>query len=214
MDLNVQLMSEIRDQWSGEIYRACQASSVPPAFLAALVANESGGKKDAKRFEPNVLADLWQVLLGRKGTYGSIIRADLYLYALPEALPQLSRSDPAIDAIFSAAFQRIDGLATSWGLTQVMGYHVIERLSTLQRAEDLTDPSNCLPYSVRLLANFAIEFGLSLASDFQQMFACWNTGKPNGKTADPDYVSRGLARMRLYSQLPPPDVLPLAESIT
>jgi hypothetical protein len=214
VDLNLQLMTEIRDQWGGNISAACQASSVPPAFLAALVANESGGKPDAKRFEPNVLADLWQVLLGRKATYGSIIRADLYLYALPEAVPQLSRAEPAIDAIFSATFQRIDGLATSWGLTQVMGYHVLERLSSLQHAEDLIVPSNCLPQTVRMLAQFAVDFSLSLAADFQQLFACWNTGKPNGKTADPDYVSRGLARMRLYSQLPPPDVLPLAESIT
>jgi len=33
------------------------------------------------------------------------------------------------------------------------------------------------------------------------MFCCWNTGRPYGKTFDPDYVEKGLRRMRIYRQL-------------
>lgn len=206
MDPNVQLMTEIRSEWGPEIAWACQNSSVQPEFLAALIANESGGKADAKRFEPNVLIDLWEVLLQRKTAYGSIGRNDLLLYALPGAIPAISRSDvsglDSIAAIFAPAFQRIDNLATSWGLTQVMGYHVLENWSGIVRTEDLILPSRALPFTLRMLARFSLKFGLNLATDAAELFDCWNTGEPNGKTADPEYKPRGLSRMGLYAQLP------------
>ncbi len=201
--LDLKLMTDIRDEWGDAISAACQASSVPPAFIAALVANESGGKIDAKRFEPGVLHALWEVFLGRKAAYGSIGRYDLLLYVLPTSVPAISGDRAATTALFSTAFQHVDDLATSWGLTQVMGYHVLERWGGIASTLDLALPARSLPLSLRLLAQFALRFQLSLAKDFSEMFSCWNTGQPHGKTADPEYIPRGIARMAIYGQLPP-----------
>jgi hypothetical protein len=206
-DPNIQLMTEIRDEWGAQISRACQASSVRPEFIAALVAGESGGKVDAKRFEPAVLHALWEVLLGRKKNFGSILRSDLLVYALPAAIPaSFSASDGrvALAPLLTPALERIDNLSTSWGLTQIMGYQVLERYSGIASTEDLILPARSLVLTLRLLAQFALQFELGLSTDFSDLFACWNTGSPAGKTADPEYIPRGLARMEIYAQLPPP----------
>jgi hypothetical protein len=202
LDPQIQLMTEIRDRWGSEISKACQTSSVPTAFLASLVAGESGGNPNAKRFEPGVLHTLWEILVGRKTAMGSIGRRDVLLYVVPAALPQLEDAG-AVQTLFGGAFQRIDDLASSWGLTQVMGYHVLENWSGVNRAEDLLAPANELPFSLRLFSQFADHFALDLGKDFAELFTCWNTGQPNGKTADPQYIPRGLARMAIYGQLPP-----------
>jgi len=200
---DAQLMAEIRDEWGATIGVACQASSVPPAFLAALVANESGGDPNASRFEPGVLAAIWQVLLGRKATYGSIGRDDLLLYVLPGSVPAISGDPAAVAALFSGAFKRVGDLATSWGLTQVMGYHVLEETAGVTLTEDLAIFSKALPATLRLLSQFAQRFGLDLTKDFRELLTCWNTGEPNGKTADPDYVDKGIRRMGIYAQFEP-----------
>jgi hypothetical protein len=208
LDPQIQLMTEIRDRWGSEISKACQTSSVPAAFLASLIAEESGGNPNAKRFEPGVLHALWEVFVGRKKAFGSIDGVNLLVYALP-AIADPTKPDAgtssleALRSLFTSSLERVDNLATSWGLTQVMGYHVLENWPEINHTEDLLTPANELPLSLRLLAQFADRFGLDLRKDFGELFTCWNTGEPNGKTADPQYVPRGLARMAIYSQLPP-----------
>ena len=197
--LELKLMTEIRDEWGEVIAATCRASSIPPPFIAALIAEESGGKIDAKRFEPGTLHALWEVIMGRKADFGTISREDILLYALPVPAPPLNNLDT-----LAKLFKPIDDLASSWGLTQIMGYHVLERCSGIVTTLDLTLPGRSLPLTLRLLAQFALRFQLNLAKEFSEMFSCWNTGEPNGKTADPQYIPRGLARMALYAQLPPP----------
>jgi hypothetical protein len=46
-DPNIALMNTIRAKWGASIDAACALSSVKPEFLAALIANESGGNPDA-----------------------------------------------------------------------------------------------------------------------------------------------------------------------
>ena len=63
--------------------------------------------------------------------------------------------------------------------------------------------------ALRLLAEFAAGYQLDLGHEFPEMFCCWNTGRPYGRTYDPHYVARGLARMELYRRqaaraAPPP----------
>jgi hypothetical protein len=55
---NEVLMNSIKDRWGAMIEDVCHSSSVPPAFLAALIAGESGGKPDAIRYEPRVFDHL------------------------------------------------------------------------------------------------------------------------------------------------------------
>jgi hypothetical protein len=193
------LMQAIKTRWGTAITDACHTSSVPPAFLAALIANESGGNPDAKRFEPHVLLALWEVLLGRKAAFGSIGRSDLLAYMAIDGLPN-PPTQPG-PGWFANALQRLDGAASSWGLTQVMGYHVISRTVTLS-AEQLRDSAFALLFSLKMLAEFATRFQLDVTREFDLLFACWNCGQPEpSKTFDPHYCANGLARMAIYQAL-------------
>jgi hypothetical protein len=189
-----ELMQSIKTAWGAAIADACSTSSIPENFLAALIAGESGGHNDARRFEKNVLLSLWEVLLGRKAAFGSIGRADLVKFTAAFSNGQTHFSD----SLPPDAFQRVDGLATSWGLTQIMGYHVLAANLTL---EDLRDPAKHLRFALTMLTGFAHQFQLDVTREFDDLFRCWNTGRPDGATFDPAYVNNGLARMAVWTSL-------------
>jgi len=191
----IALMKSIRDKFHVEIQQVAAGSSVPAEFLAALVAGESGGRPDAKRFERGVLASLWEVLQGRAANFGSIGRSDLLTYILPIADPRTPLSQQ-----LTTAMQRLDSLATSWGLTQIMGY---EAIPFGVDAGTFTPPLSSLHYTCRMLADFAAHKGLDLTKDFSELLDCWNTGRPHAPTADPAYIPNGLARMAIYRDLGP-----------
>ena len=198
-DANTVLMQSIHTRWGSAIDAACRKSSVSPAFLAGLVANESGGNQNAKRFEKAVLADLWEVLQGRAANYGSITRDSIVTYL---TTPPASDPTPPVGGylryFISATVQQLDGLATSWGLTQIMGY---EAIPFATRAEVLYAPDKSFSLTMRMLAQFALHWNLDLSIDFSEMFSCWNTGRPHAATADPQYVPNGLLRMEIYQGL-------------
>lgn len=195
-----ELMQAIKAGWGAVIAEVSKPSSIPESFIAALVANESGGKSDARRFEPKVLLALWEVLLGRKAAYGSIGRSDLVAF-----VAGLSAAPVTVPANLPAdAFQRVDSLATSWGLTQIMGYHVLETLHIpgyYRSVDALKEPASNLTAALNLLASFAHRFQLDITKEFEQLFRCWNTGQPDGKTFDPKYVVNGLTRMAIWTSL-------------
>jgi hypothetical protein len=185
----------------GTIRQAAMASGIPEAFLAALVANESGGDYNAKRFEPRVLSSLWEVLLGRKAHFGSIGRDDIRQYIVPAgfAVDSANSADVtgATRTACDVAMQRLDSLATSWGLTQIMGYQV---LPVGKKVDVLRDPAGNLDFACALLKQFAVRFQLEWG-DTEKLFRCWNTGSPSGETFDPNYAANGLARMALWPQV-------------
>jgi len=191
-DSSTALMQRIFDTCGGNIRTACLGSSVSESFLAALVANESGGNLSAKRFESAVLVSLWQVLLGRTANFGSIGRADLVRYVAGNDGTTMPANLP-VDA-----FQRVDALATSWGYTQILGYNAMAAGKPISY---LQDAAGCLDFSIAMLKSFATRFDLDVSKDFEQLFDCWNSGRPGGKTYDPMYTSNGLARMQLYQRL-------------
>jgi hypothetical protein len=193
-----ELMQKIKGTYSAALAEINSRSSIPEAFLAAMIANESGGNNNAKRFEPGVLSSLWQVLLGRKATYGSIQRANLVGFVTD--LPQSTVTVPP--TITNEAFQNLDSLASSWGATQIMGWHCLEEHAPFARPEDLTDEFVALKATVWLLGKFAAQFSLDLSSDFSDLLHCWNAGAPNHPTFDPNYVPNALARMDIYKALP------------
>jgi hypothetical protein len=207
MMTDADLMKRIHERYGPLLDSVAQSSSARPEFLAALIANESGGDPDATRFEPAVFAALGEVLLGQKAAYGSIGAQDLLLWAVPGALPANGAGNAAADADaadaarrgFANQVQRLGSLATSYGLTQVMGYEAIAFHT--HGVEALRQPLSSLVITSRLLAQFASRFGLDLAKDFAELFDCWNTGRPHAPTADPQYVPRGLARLQLYQNI-------------
>lgn len=168
-------MLRIKTQWGVAIIDACRYSSVLPEFLAALIAGESGGDPAAKRFEKSVYNKLISVQRGYAAHYGALSSGDL---------------KPLND-------DAIRDLATSWGLTQVMGYHVARRPGGIAI---LKDPATHLKFALGLMGGFAERFQLNVKAEFAEMFRCWNTGKPYGETFDPKYVERGLARIEIYKR--------------
>ena len=190
------------------ILEACKYSSVPPAFLGALTANESGGDPRVTRFEPTVYRHLKAVADGQSVAFGSIeveeLNAEIEEILHPKAAEFHAHyltgafganHGPAIAALEDDALRE---LATSWGLTQIMGYHMVGRRGTWR---DLREPQFHYRVALELLAEFAEHYQLDLTLEYAEMFCCWNTGQPYGKTYDPGYVEKGLRRMRLYSEL-------------
>lgn len=184
-----ELMQSIKTKWGALLDSACKTSNVQPAFLAALVANESAGNPDAKRFEPGVLAQLFAVLLNRKAFFGSIARENIIAFG------QQVSSTLNMQMIVA-----LDQLSTSWGLVQIMGYEAIAYHTAGVAA--LQSPVPEMTVATRMLADFAARKSLDLAKDVSQLFDCWNTGRPHAPTADPQYIPNGLRRMELYKALP------------
>lgn len=198
-------LRRVGDRWGDAIREAGRYSSVPPEFLGALTANESAGDPKAVRFEPAVYRHLVKVAEGKSARYGSLTRPRI----AAEVAEILSPKSPAYHAAFlTAGFasahsahvgqspdEALRELATSWGLTQIMGYHMVGRAGT---PRDLFEPRLHFRVALELLAQFAERYQLNLGRDFSEMFRCWNTGQPYGETTDPNYVENGLRRMELY----------------
>jgi hypothetical protein len=190
------------------ISEVCAYSSVPAAFLGALVANESGGDPQAMRFEPAVYRPLKAVAEGRRAAYAGLSRRDFDA----EIAEMLHPKAGSFHAVFlTPPFRAVHGrelaasrdealreLATSWGFTQIMGYHLVGRSGTVR---DLLEPRFHFRLALELLALFAERYQLDLAREFAEMFRCWNTGQPYGQTFAPDYVAQGLRRMEIYRSL-------------
>ena len=202
------LLERIFDRCHLGIDAACAASSVPPAFLAALTANESGGNPDAARFEPAVYRHLKAVAAGQSPAYAGVRAHDLDSEVEDKLHPKADAFHPryltpAFAANHAEELAELEDdalreLATSWGFTQVMGYHVVGRGGNVR---DLVDPDRHFPIALELVAEFAQDYKLDLASEFEEMFRCWNTGQPYGKTYDPAYVEKGTRRMAIYREI-------------
>lgn len=202
-----QLIGRVFDHCHVAITEACSRSSVPAEFLGALTANESGGNPRAARFEPAVYRHLKAVSAGAAAHYGGIQAEDLSAEVNEMLHPKSGEYHGRyLTAPFAANHQRALGamedealreLATSWGTTQIMGYHMVGRGGTVR---DLLDFEFHYRVALELLAEFAEENQLNLAHEFEAMFRCWNTGQPYGKTYDPDYVPNGIRRMGLYRE--------------
>ena len=205
------LVQRVFDRCNETIEEACAKSAIPGEFLGALAANESGGYGTATRFEPAVYRHLAAVAQGQRPAYGSI-----NLAALDGEVAQLLPPDDAAvlharymtpgfaeihsSEIGEATDAALRELATSWGYTQIMGYHMVGRAGGVRQ---LLDPHFHFRMAVWLLAEFALDYHLDVARDFAEMFCCWNTGRPHGRTFDPDYAAKGLRRMEIYRQLRP-----------
>ena len=189
------------------IQKACSRSSVCAEFLGALTANESGGDPTAVRFEPSVYRHLKAVATGERPRYGGI-GAEALCQELAEVLHPKTGKYHAVflNSQFMAgqaselsrlADEALRELASSWGFVQIMGFHVIGRHGV---PRDLLEPRFHYRLANQLLAEFAEFHQLDLSREFAELFRCWNTGRPDGKTADPAYVENGLRRMEIYRE--------------
>jgi len=202
------LVQRVFARCDGFIQEVCGSSSVRPEFLGALTANESGGDHAAVRFEPSVYGHLKAVAAGERPRYGGI-SAEALCEELTEVLhPKTGEfHEKFLNSLFMAgqaselsrlADETLRELASSWGFTQIMGFHLIGRHGTVR---DLLEPRFHYHLATQLLAEFAESYQLDLARQFEELFCCWNTGRPVGQTADPAYARNGLRRMEIYREL-------------
>lgn len=137
-------------------------------FIAGLIGVEAkktatGFDESGKRFEPGVYQALKKVRDGLRPEYNRLTKKDL--------------SDASDDAL--------KNLATSWGATQIMGWHVIKNLPGAS-VDDLRNPEKHLKYAQDLARLVAA--GYITGNNLAAAYRIWNTGSPTGKTHDPDYV--------------------------
>ncbi|HLI30095.1 MAG TPA: hypothetical protein VKV79_03215 [Terriglobia bacterium] len=201
-------MQQVYERFSRSIRAAVTGIDLPDAFLAALTANESGGRPDAAFFEPGVYKHLKSVASGESAEFGSIASKTLISAfernfadkdnKFQAWLTDLEADSETIRIITQAEDADLRSLATSWGLTQIMGYHVIGRKIEIR---ELLNPNVHYRLAVEILGDFAKRFGLKLNRDWEALFRCWNTGRPEGRTFDPEYVSKAMQRMKLYQQI-------------
>ena len=203
---NLALMESIHSKYGAAIEAACKGTPIRQEFVAALIANESGGNPNARRFEKGVLAALWEVLLGRKATYGSIGRDDLFQYLSAGLLSSSTAAGllSGFGNVISTTLRRFDDLASSHGLTQIMGYEVFSFSSIASTIDKLHTTEGSLAVTILMLQQFARRWHFDLGTDFDQMFDAWNTGRPHAPTADPKYIPNGIMRMQLYLHVETP----------
>ena len=155
--------------------------SILESFWAALTINETGifiknNLKVPKRFEPAVYKGFQGVLAGKIPEYENFHHTDLV--QLPD--------------------EGIRELASSHGLTQVMGYHAVNLGHVIS---ELDTPETHYLIASKLMAMFVARYYLDPQADFGDMFTCWNTGRPDGKTYDPNYAANGILRKTLWEVL-------------
>jgi hypothetical protein len=225
---DAQLMQQIKSEMGDYIAGAVEGTPFPAALVAALVANESGGLANAQRFEPAVFASLCQVLTGQKVNYAPAgckmpIGA---VNLMPLVWPQTTLASNAVKSTdvftFPQGILGMMNLATSWGPTQIMGWHSIEfgyQLGDLPNLhthfEHAVQLLEWFDERYKILAKAGTEFDTAELIDLifptpevekffwmvmGEFFHCWNTGSPVAPTYDPDYVANGIARMKLYGE--------------
>lgn len=196
------MMDSIRKRHGSTIAAACDSSSVRPDFVAALCGNESSGDERAVRFEPSVFAKLLEVCAGKRAEYKPAgIKAALGAQDLLTVIGQRNVTNPSMDAglvSFSEQLKTATFLATSHGLTQIMGWHCIE---FGRHFGILGTPAGQLRFTIELLTWFAHLYNLDLATADADLLRCWNTGRPDGLTYDSQYVIKATRRSEIYREL-------------
>ena len=215
LDAERRSIRRIADLFGSHLVDVTSTCRVRRELLAALTLNESGGNPAVTRFEPAVYRHLKLVAGGERGAWGAVdskvlegamqgILEDSSDGILPKTQDFHARyltlhfAESNATPFAQLADEALHQLATSWGLTQIMGYHMIDRAGSVR---DLTEPRFHYGVTVSLLEDFAAEFKLDPSRDFEELFRCWNTGRPRGETYDPHYVENGLRRAQLYCEI-------------
>jgi hypothetical protein len=175
------LAQQIFDEFDKQIVEATRGTSIPPSFIAGLVANEAGKdrqghvRRAATRFEPGVYSHLKKVAASPRAKYGSITHAQI-----------ADASDDSLRA-----------LATSYEATQMMGYWCIVLGCTLA---DLKNPDKHFFYTVKLLQMNGFPARPTEAKMDGEMRQ-WNTGRETGKTYHENYVPNAQLIREAYREI-------------
>ncbi len=168
---------KLRKAYGKEIFEACRGTNVPQSWLAGIIGNENASLAPAaKRFEKGLYEQLLTAQCGGKALWNTWDE---------KALEHYQDAD-------------IRNLASSHGLTQILGLHQRTlgiSLYALIGAGEQTQLIN----TVRLLQKTAKAF--IEKDDFESVLRIWNTGSPKGKPFTSWYLSRGQETREAYETL-------------
>lgn len=139
--------------------------NLPSEYLKALIILECSGKRNVpSRFEKHVFNRLKMLRDGKKNKYGRITQKD----------------------ISNASNAALKNLASSWGPFQLMGYKCLQLDIKVQDVRG----EQSLYWGIKWINE---EYGYLIREEkYEEAFRIHNTGKPNGKTHDSNYVKNGL----------------------
>ena len=189
------------------IAKALTPEGPPAEFWGALTVNESGiyvargmAPRDITHTEKHVFVNLCLVAAGFKQSYGAVDVEGLVQDAaeMGQRTPEFHEQMmvPHTDTLRNLPIFRLVAYASSWSFTQVMGYHaaVWDRVII----EDIRNSETHFQCAQRLMRQFTSQYRLNPKADFEQLGRCWNTGTPDGKTYDPEYVPNLLRRAQVW----------------
>ena len=167
------IMLHIYHRLNKEILAAVDGTEIPASYLAALISLESHppGNRNSQRFESKIFQRLLELKKDGR-SFGGIPR---------------SRVSDLTDS-------QLRELATSYGLTQIMGYHCLDMGCSIQ---DLSGDYH-LMWSVAYIRRHYLQ--KIKQKDWQACFRIHNTGKPEGTTHRNDYAEKGVLRMQYYDE--------------
>ncbi len=170
-DIDDAIMYHIYSIYNQKITEATRGTEIPAEFLASLISLESypPGNFLSERFEPKIYERLLN--LKKYGQPFSNIQREKIIHLSDFELKQL---------------------ATSYGLTQIMGYHCLELGCSI---EDLKGEDHLL-WSIAFIRKHYLKCILQKQWDI--CFRIHNTGNPSGKTHNKGYVQKGIKRMEYY----------------
>ncbi|MBI3667257.1 MAG: hypothetical protein HY236_13705 [Acidobacteria bacterium] len=178
-------MAWIRQSCGREIAAATGGDPARSALLAAIAANESGGRREAYRFAPAVYQRLMGLLEGSESKIEGLTRAQLEKW-LSAAGSEAQRKE------------RLKKLAGLYGYTQIPGYCAIEWKASFGA---LTDKARHFQFAIRRLDSLCREHQLDPATQAVEVGRCWNTGHPHGRMRSGLYSWRLRERMRWYGEM-------------
>lgn len=151
--------------YGGEVDKLAIEFNLPSEYLKALIILECSGKKNIpSRFEKHVFKELKNVRDRKRKKYGQITQKD----------------------ISDASNAALKNLASSWGPFQLMGYKCFQLDIKVQDVRG----KQSLYWGIKWINE---EYGyLIRGGEYEEAFRIHNTGKPNGKTHDSNYVKNGL----------------------
>ncbi len=167
------LMLHMYHSYHKEIERATFGTAISPAYMAAIISLESWppGNPDSRRFEPEIYERLLQARQGVR-PYG--------------------RMGPSLLRRYDDA--GLKQLATSFGLTQIMGYHCLDLGCDVKDLHSEHHLQWAVAWMHRRYEAYARR------GDWEACFRIHNTGRPNGRTTRLDYAQRGVVRMAYYNE--------------
>ena len=166
-------MLEIYRGMNKEIWQATYGTAIPESYLAAIISLESypSRNRNSKRFEKHIYNSLLD-LKYRGKKFGGLTQ----------------------NQVKNISDENLKLYATSFGLTQMMGFHCLKIGCKL---EELVGPYQlqwAVVWMEKNYGNFANK-GL-----LPHCFRMHNTGRPHGRTHRFDYVEVGLRRMKYYNK--------------